>query len=138
VKYLTVITLAILSTACALQSHHGVAAAPAALTDVAPPADPATSAFSGPFAWLNKFTAVDAQAASKRAMAAVPPDTYAADCYNTIAETLSGGGSIGGPTAGALDALEKLRLFNRWFTSGGGGEKLKAKCGWLLGPGGLL
>jgi hypothetical protein len=91
-----------------------------------------------PIAWAQKFKIEDARAASATAMQHDPPDPFAAQCYDTIAESLIAFGQLNAtPPAGVLDAFERLRLLNRSIAAGGLAEKLKVKCAWMIGPGGL-
>lgn len=121
-KNLTILTLLILASSCGtLNSRVATATGH----------DPILS-------WVGNYKLADAQAASATALAANPPDTYAAQCYDTIAEALIAFGELNGTApAGALDAFERLRLLNRSITTGGMVEKLKVKCAWMIGPGGL-
>jgi len=91
-----------------------------------------------PIAWAQKFKIEDARAASATAMQHDPPDPFAAQCYDTIAESLIALGQLNAtPPAGVLDGFERLRLLNRSIAAGGLAEKLKVKCAWMIGPGGL-
>jgi hypothetical protein len=91
-----------------------------------------------PIAWAQKFKIEDARAASATAMQHDPPDPFAAQCYDTIIEAKMAFEQLNAtPPAGWLDAFERARLLNRSIAAGGLAEKLKVKCAWMIGPGGL-
>lgn len=140
------LTLAILATltltACQSAGFHVV---PLTAGDVIPtPApspsgtitDPSPAALDieGPLAEFKRFTVADAQAAKSRALAGipplVPPDQYAADCFDALIETLTAKSAFAGGVAGALDGAERVRLQLRWVASGGL-EKVRVKCAGL-------
>lgn len=137
-------TLTLTLTACQSAGFHvtplttgDVISAPATSSagTIATPTDPSPAPdIEGPLAEFKRFTVADAQAAKARALAGipplVPPDQYAADCFDALIETLTAKSAFAGGVAGALDGAERVRLQLRWVASGGL-EKVRVKCSGL-------